>query len=178
MSEFLTQSRPYAEAIFEIANKDKALDDWSKNLVQIVEAMADNSVKALINSPDLSQKKKTEVFNSLFEGEILKKTATFIQVLGQANRLNLLPSIFEAFKSLVAIERNEKSVVVASSYNLDEDQLDKIKEALQKRTGAAINLTTAVDKTLIGGIKISYEDQVIDLSLKNKLEALKAQLRN
>jgi F-type H+-transporting ATPase subunit delta len=178
MSEFLTQSRPYAEAIFEIANKDKALDDWSKNLVQIVEAMADNSVKALINSPDLSQKKKTEVFNSLFEGEILKKTATFIQVLGQANRLNLLPSIFEAFKSLVAIERNEKSVVVASSYNLDEDQLDKIKEALQKRTGATINLTTAVDKTLIGGIKISYEDQVIDLSLKNKLEALKAQLRN
>jgi len=133
MSEFLTQSRPYAEAIFEIANKDKALDDWSKNLVQIVEAMADNSVKALINSPDLSQKKKTEVFNSLFEGEILKKTATFIQVLGQANRLNLLPSIFEAFKSLVAIERNEKSVVVASSYNLDEDQMDKIKEALQKK---------------------------------------------
>lgn len=178
MSEFLTQSRPYAEAIFEIANKDKALDDWSENLVQIAEAMADNYVKALINSPDLSQKKKTEVFNSLFEGEILKKTATFIQVLGQANRLNLLPSIFEAFKSLVAIERNEKSVVVASSYNLDEDQLDKIKEALQKRTGATINLTTAVDKTLIGGIKISYEDQVIDLSLKNKLEALKAQLRN
>ena len=98
--------------------------------------------------------------------------------MGQANRLNLLPSILEGFKSLVAIERNEKSVVVASSYNLEEDQMNKIKEALQKRTGATINLTAAVDKTLIGGIKISYEDQVIDLSLKNKLEALKAQLRN
>jgi F-type H+-transporting ATPase subunit delta len=56
--------------------------------------------------------------------------------------------------------------------------MNKIKEALQKRTGATINLTAAIDKTLIGGIKISYEDQVIDLSLKNKLEALKAQLRN
>ena len=177
MSEFSTKSRPYAEAIFEIAKDDKALDDWSENLVQVVEAMAEDSVKALINSPDLSQKKKTEVFNSLFEGEISKKIASFIQVLGQANRLNLLPSILEGFKSLVAIERNEKSVVVASSYNL-EDQMNKIKEALQKRTGATINLTTAIDKTLIGGIKISYEDQVIDLSLKNKLEALKAQLRN
>jgi F-type H+-transporting ATPase subunit delta len=178
MSEFSTQSRPYAEAIFEIAKDDRALDDWSENLVQVVEAMAEDSVKALINSPDLSQKKKTEVFISLFEGEISKKTASFIQVLGQANRLNLLPSILEGFRSLVAIERNEKSVVVASSYNLEEDQMNKIKEALQKRTGATINLTTAIDKTLIGGIKISYEDQVIDLSLKNKLEALKAQLRN
>ena len=107
MSEFSTQSRPYAEAIFEIAKDDKALDDWSENLVQVVEAMAEDSVKALINSPDLSQKKKTEVFNSLFEGEISKKTASFIQVLGQANRLNLLPSILEGFNSLVAIERNE-----------------------------------------------------------------------
>ena len=49
---------------------------------------------------------------------------------------------------------------------------------MQKRLGADIIITSAVDKTLIGGMKISYEDQVIDLSLKNKLESLKTQLRN
>ena len=49
---------------------------------------------------------------------------------------------------------------------------------MQKRTGSIINASTDIDKSLIGGIKISYDDQVIDLSLKNKLEALKAQLRN
>jgi F-type H+-transporting ATPase subunit delta len=68
--------------------------------------------------------------------------------------------------------------MVASSYSLEQDQLDKIQTALQKRTGSEINISTHLDKSLIGGIKISYEDQVIDLSLKNKLEALKAQLRN
>jgi F-type H+-transporting ATPase subunit delta len=79
---------------------------------------------------------------------------------------------------LVAIEKNQKNVTVTSSYSLDQDQIGRIKDALQKRTGSEINVTAEIDKSLIGGIKISYEDQVIDLSLKNKLEALKAQLRN
>ena len=49
---------------------------------------------------------------------------------------------------------------------------------MQRRTGSKINASTEIDESLIGGIKISYDDQVIDLSLKNKLEALKSQLRN
>ena len=99
-------------------------------------------------------------------------------MIGQANRINLLESVLESFKRLVALEKNQKNVMVASSYSLEQDQLDKIQTALQKRTGSEINISTHLDKSLIGGIKISYEDQVIDLSLKNKLEALKAQLRN
>ena len=113
-----------------------------------------------------------------FEGEISNKVANFVLVIGQANRINLLESVLESFKRLVALEKNQKNVTVASSYALDQEQLEKIEQALQKRTGSEINISTHLDKSLIGGIKISYEDQVIDLSLKNKLEALKAQLRN
>ena len=79
---------------------------------------------------------------------------------------------------MVALEKNEKNIVISSSYALDSEQVEKIKEAMQKRTGSIINASTDIDKSLIGGIKISYDDQVIDLSLKYKLEALKAQLRN
>jgi F-type H+-transporting ATPase subunit delta len=99
-------------------------------------------------------------------------------VIGQANRLKLLEKVLENFKSLVALEKKQKNVTVASSYSLEQDQIERIKLALQKRTGSEINVSAEIDKSLIGGIKISYEDQVIDLSLKNKLEALKAQLRN
>ena len=79
---------------------------------------------------------------------------------------------------MVAKKRNQKNVVVSSAFELESDQLEKIKLAMQKRLGADIIITSAVDKTLIGGMKISYEDQVIDLSLKNKLESLRTQLRN
>ena len=178
MSELLTQSRPYAEAIFDIAKEEQTLDAWVSDLSIVVSAMQEEEVKILINTPDLSQRNKAEIFTSLFEGEISKKVSNFILVIGQANRINLLESVLESFKRLVALEKNQKNVMVASSYSLEQDQLDKIQTALQKRTGSEINISTHLDKSLIGGIKISYEDQVIDLSLKNKLEALKAQLRN
>ena len=178
MSELLTQSRPYAEAVFDIAKEEQALDDWVNDLSLVVSTMKNDAVRTLINSPDLSQRKKAEIFTSLFEDEISKKVSNFILVIGQANRINLLESVLESFKRLVALEKNQKNVMVASSYSLEQDQLDKIQTALQKRTGSEINISTHLDKSLIGGIKISYEDQVIDLSLKNKLEALKAQLRN
>ena len=178
MSELLTQSRPYAEAIFDIAKEEQTLDAWVSDLSIVVSAMQEEEVKILINTPDLSQRNKAEIFTSLFEGEISKKVSNFVLVIGQANRINLLESVLESFKRLVALEKNQKNVIVASSYSLEQDQLDKIQTALQKRTGSEINISTHLDKSLIGGIKISYEDQVIDLSLKNKLEALKAQLRN
>ena len=178
MSELLTQSRPYAEAIFDIAKEEQALDIWVNDLSIVVSAMQNDEVKILINSPELSQRKKAEIFTSLFEGEISKKVSNFVLVIGQANRISLLESVLESFKRLVALEKNQKNVTVSSSYALEQDQLEKIELALQKRTGSEINISTHLDKSLIGGIKISYEDQVIDLSLKNKLEALKAQLRN
>ena len=178
MAEYLTQSRPYAEAIFEIAEQDNSVDSWIKDLALISTSFQDNLIQALIDTPDISQREKAEKFVSIFEGEVSAKTINFLKTLGQANRLKILDNIILNFLELVAKKRNQKNVVVSSAFELESDQLEKIKLAMQKRLGADIIITSAVDKTLIGGMKISYEDQVIDLSLKNKLESLKSQLRN
>ena len=66
MSELLTQSRPYAEAIFEIAKDEQSLDLWVDDLSKVVAAMQEETVRILINSPDLSQRNKAEIFVSLF----------------------------------------------------------------------------------------------------------------
>ena len=102
----------------------------------------------------------------------------FLKALGEANRLKILDNIIFNFLDLVAKKRNQKNVIVSSAFDLESDQLEKIKIAMQKRLEADIIISSTIDETLIGGMKISYEDQVIDLSLKNKLESLKAQLRN
>ena len=178
MAEYLTQSRTYAEAIFEIAEQDNSVDSWIKDLALISTSFQDNLIQALIDTPDISQREKAEKFVSIFEGEVSAKTINFLKTLGQANRLKILDNIILNFLELVSKKRNQKNVVVSSAFELESDQLEKIKLAMQKRLGADIIITSAVDKTLIGGMKISYEDQVIDLSLKNKLESLKTQLRN
>ena len=178
MAEYLTHSRPYAEASFEIAEQDNSVDSWIKDLALISTSFQDSLIQALIDTPDISQREKAEKFVSIFEGEVSAKTINFLKTLGQANRLKILDNIILNFLELVSKKRNQKNVVVSSAFELESDQLEKIKLAMQKRLGADIIITSAVDKTLIGGMKISYEDQVIDLSLKNKLESLKTQLRN
>ena len=87
MSELLTQSRPYAEAIFEIAKEENTLDLWVADLSVVAVSMQEAEVKRLIDSPDISQKLKADTFTKLFEGEISNKVLNFVLVLGQANRL-------------------------------------------------------------------------------------------
>ena len=91
--------------------------------------------------------------------------------------MRLLTDISKNFKELVAKEKNLKNITVASSYRIDKEQLKQIEAALKKRMKAEVSVVTEIDKSLIGGLKISYDDQVIDLSIKNKLEKLKTQLR-
>ena len=91
--------------------------------------------------------------------------------------MRLLTDISKHFKELVAKEKNLKNITVASSYRIDKEQLKQIEAALKKRMKAEVSIVTEIDKSLIGGLKISYDDQVIDLSIKNKLEKLKTQLR-
>jgi len=55
MAEYLTQSRPYAEAIFEIAEQDNSVDSWIKDLALISTSFQDNLIQALIYTPDISQ---------------------------------------------------------------------------------------------------------------------------
>ena len=70
MSEYLTQSRPYAEAIFEISEQDNSTDSWIKDLATISSAFQEKQIKSLIETPDISQREKTEKFIAIFEGEV------------------------------------------------------------------------------------------------------------
>ena len=80
-----TQARPYAQAIFEHS------DGWLDDLQQVVTAIREPGVTMLIDSPKLAYKEKAEIFIGWFEGEIEKRTANFLKVLGEAKRLSLLP---------------------------------------------------------------------------------------
>ena len=177
MSEIRTQSRPYAEAAFETAKADDTLDAWSADFSLIELALEDQKMLQLVETPSISQSEKTSIFCDVFRDEVQDKFLNFLNVAGSANRLRLLTDISKNFKELVAKEKNLKNIRVASSYRIDKEQLKQIEAALKKRMKVEVNIFTEIDKSLIGGLKISYDDQVIDLSIKNKLEKLKTQLR-
>ena len=165
-----TQARPYAQAIFEHS------DGWLDDLQQVVTAIREPGVTMLIDSPKLAYKEKAEIFIGLFEGEIEKRTANFLKVLGEAKRLSLLPEILREYKKLEADKNNLKEVQINSAFEVSKTQQEEIEGLLKKRYGENLTSTVNVDKSLIGGLTIKCGDEVIDLSTKGKLLKLKKQI--
>ena len=143
-----TQARPYAQAIFEHS------DGWLDDLQQVVTAIREPGVTMLIDSPKLAYKEKAEIFIGLFEGEIEKRTANFLKVLGEAKRLSLLPEILREYKKLEADKNNLKEVQINSAFEISKAQQEEIEGLLKKRYGENLTSTVNVDKSLIGGLTV------------------------
>ena len=112
----------------------------------------------------------------MFEGEIEKRTANFLKVLGEAKRLSLLPEILREYKKLEADKNNLKEVQINSAFEISKAQQEEIEGLLKKRYGENLTSTVNVDKSLIGGLTVKCGDEVIDLSTKGKLLKLKKQI--
>ena len=162
---FETIARPYAQAIYDHSK------GWEKDLGQLELALETPEVQQLIDSPKLAYKEKTEVFLSLFEGQIESKTSNFIKVLGESKRISLLPHISKEYR------KGSSEVYITSAFKLTDEQLKKVTNSLKGRYGDSLIVEQVIDKSLIGGFSIKCGDEVTDYSVKGKLEKLRNQIK-
>ena len=170
MANNSTLSRPYAQALFEHSG------DWSSDLEKISLAVRDTTVANLIDSPHLSYQDKVKQFLALFEGEIEPKTVNFLKVLGESKRLSLLPDIKKEYSALIEGNEGKKTVELFSPFVLSDEQQEKITTSLKNRFGDNLTVESGIDESLIGGFLARSGDDVLDASIKGKLEKLSNQL--
>jgi F-type H+-transporting ATPase subunit delta len=167
MSNSETLSRPYAMALFEHS------DGWSKDLKQMAMTVREPRVADLIDSPHISYQEKVNKFLSLFEGEVEKKAINLIRVLGESKRLSLIPSIAQQYEELMEKKENKRAVDLFSPFELTEDQIVKLTTVLKKQFGQNLTIEAKLDESLIGGFLAKSGDDVLDTSIKGKLDKLK-----
>ena len=168
---FETIARPYAQAIYDHSK------GWEEDLGQLELALETSEVQQLLDSPKLAYKEKTEVFLSLFEGQIENKTSNFIKVLGESKRISLLPHISKEYRQLLSGTKGSSEVVITSAFELTDEQLKKVTDSLKVRYGDSLTTEQVIDKSLIGGFSIKCGDEVTDYSVKGKLEKLRNQIK-
>ena len=168
---FETIARPYAQAIYDHSK------GWEKDLGQLELALETSEVQQLIDSPKLAYKEKTEVFLSLFEGQIESKTSNFIKVLGESKRISLLPHISKEYRKLLSGTKGSSEVLITSAFKLTDKQLKKVTDSLKGKYGDSLTVEQVIDKSLIGGFSIKCGDEVTDYSVKGKLEKLRNQIK-
>ena len=179
MADNNTVARPYANAIFEIADGEGTLASWSESLAIAGQLLADRSLVEYLGNPEFSDERRLEFLTGLFgkAGNSLlaggdDKGTNFLKLLLENGRVAVLPEISEHFEALKAKVENTVDAVVTSAVALSKAQEQEIAASLKARLGRDVRITTKIDETLIGGAVIRAGDVVIDGSLRARLEGL------
>ena len=178
MAELNTVARPYTKAAFEFANEQGALDKWSAMLNVAATAAADSKVARVLGNPSLSSEQKAQVLISVCDEYLDDSGKNLINLLAENDRLALLPEISKQFEQLKAAKEQSVDIDVTTAYELDEQQQQKLTQALSAKLGREVRMTSTVDQQILGGVVIRANDLVIDGSVRARLaklaEALKA----
>jgi F-type H+-transporting ATPase subunit delta len=164
----------YATALFELARDEKQLEAVGASLATLKQALADSDdFRELTTSPLVSRDQATAAVAATSKSMRLDPiTSNFVGVLAQNRRLSKLPQIIRAFNMLAANHRGETTAEITSAHPLSDDQVAALKQNLRTRIGRDVAVDLNVDPAILGGLVVKIGSQMIDGSIRTKLNTL------
>jgi F-type H+-transporting ATPase subunit delta len=175
MAEPSTIARPYAAALFQAST---AAD--GAQLVAQLDALAsiarDAGLRQFAADPKVSDEQVFGVVTGIAGNDLDPKLRNLLSTVIDNGRLAVLPEIASQFRSLVNDRGGVADAQVVSAFPLDAAQQDQLAKVLEKRFGRQLKVAVAVDPTLIGGVRVTVGDEVLDTSVVARLEQMRAAL--
>ncbi|MDH4392772.1 MAG: F0F1 ATP synthase subunit delta [Aquabacterium sp.] len=178
MAELATIARPYAEALFRSAGGNDATV-WKTQMDSLAQLASDADLRQFADSPKVAP---LQVFD-LIAGIALQKglsldhrVANLLRTVIENGRLSALPEIAGQFSALVNAQSGSSDAIVYSAFPIDDAALVDVVAALEKRFARKLQARVEIDAELIGGIRVVVGDEVLDTSVKARLEQMKVAL--
>ncbi len=174
MAELATIARPYAEALFKAAASSLAVTaTWLDELA----AIAFNAqLQQFANNPGVTSAQTFDVITGVAKTALPESAKNFLRVVIDNGRLGVLPEIAQQFRALKNAQSGSSDATVFSAFALDASALAELATTLEKRFGRKLNLTVELEPALIGGVRVVAGDEVLDTSVKARLEQMKVAL--
>ena len=167
----------YATSLYQLAEPSRR-EDYRIALRDFASAIKeDETLSRALSSYAIPTEEKEKLLHALLASYSLPYLENFGKVILSHHRLRFLPSIVEAFESLLNEEEGVKEGVLYSSSPLSKKEVESIEEAFQKRLGCKVRLKPRVDEALLGGVKVALDGKVYDGSLRNRLLELHKTLK-
>lgn len=176
MSEITTIARPYARAVFELAQSKGRLEEWSAQLAFLAAAIRDPSLRALIESPRYTKQQRADLVIKVGEGRLDEEGANLVRLLAENDKLTVLPEIAGLYELHRAEAEGSVEAEVTSAFPMSDAELDRLAAGLKRRLGREVRIKNKVDESLLGGALIQVGDMVIDGSIRGRLERMAAAL--
>ena len=177
MAESVTIARPYAEAAYRLAKESGAQGLWSQRLQRLALIAQDKEMTEVMTNPRLSTEQVAELFISL-SADSDAILANFVRTLAENRRLALLPEMSRLFELAKSQEEGVQEAVVYSAFPIDDAQVAALLQQLEPRFGTRLTARVEVDPSLIGGVRVTVGDQMLDASVRGKLDAMAVALNN
>jgi len=178
MAEFVTIARPYAQAVYRLAKETGSQTAWLERLQRLAAIAQDKEMSKVIGNPKFSARQVADLLISLTGESTNRELSSFIELLAENERLDVMAQILEIFEEIKGEDEGIRDALITSAYPLDDTQLKSLIGQLEKHFGGKLRPTVEVAEALIGGIKVTVGDQVLDISVRGKLEAMATALKN
>ncbi len=167
----------YARALLEVARVEGHVAEVEDELFRFARTFdGSDDLRMALSNPSLPAERRVAVVEDLLGAKALQTSVALAEFIVSAGRAGELPDIVDRFVELAAAERRQAVAEVRSAVALTDDQLERLRAALQRATGKDVEVKVVIDPTVLGGVVARVGDVVIDGSVRHRLEQLKEQI--
>jgi F-type H+-transporting ATPase subunit delta len=174
MAELATIARPYAEALYQSSQAD--LGGTSQWLDALAAVAGNAQLLQFADNPKVDTQQVYGLIAEVSRAQLPAAGQNFLRLVIENGRLAALPEVARQFREMRNTQSGASDAVVYSAFPISAQQLGQVAQTLEKRFGRKLNVTVQEDPSLIGGIRVVVGDEVLDTSVRARLEQMKAAL--
>lgn len=172
-----TISLRYAQSLFELGKEENSVDVYQKDMDKVLEVFqSDSKIVQFFSHVTIGNDVKIDLLDQSFKNQVSNYVLNFLKVLVVKRRMNHIIDICKQFHILCNEYLGIKEGVLYSAFELDDEMISSIEEAVGKKEDAKVSLKLVIDSSLIGGVKVEIDNHVYDNSISMKLGSLKSEL--
>lgn len=171
-----TTARRYAEAAYEIAERDGTVEQWLAQLELAGTVARDPAVVRRLEDPAVPFDVRREALVAAMGRDLLPPVGNLLGLLVRRRRIDQLARIGREFRRIYNLRHDITEATVVSAAELEPDEVDALRQRVQRLAGGSVELTLEVDPTLLGGVQLRLGDRLIDGSVRGRLERLRHEL--
>jgi F-type H+-transporting ATPase subunit delta len=171
-----TAARRYAEAAFQLATRDDALDAYADGLDLAASVAGRGDALDVLRNPARPLKQRTDLVDALLSGRVPEPVLKLVALLVERGRIDRLASVAGDYRRMLDDKRGIVQAVAKTALPLSDDETAALQKKVASMTGRTVALKVEVDESLIGGITVRVGDTLYDASVRGRLERLRGRL--
>ena len=172
-------AKRYAEALFEAGIELDKLNDFNSEIIFVADVFEENpELKTIFEHPKLSKAEKKDILNELFKEKVSQEILNLCYIMVDKGRSKNLKDVSEEYTKLANKKQGIVEAKAITAVAMSSEELENLQNTLSKKLDKKVNLSNAIDQSVVGGVVVEVEGKIIDGSIKGKLNDIYRSLNN